>query len=153
MDAQTLEHVETQPAPKYLVGLIEPRHYEQLWPQIGPMLEDVAATMSDHDLQTLVGALVDPNIRFYTFGIVKDRKVAALVGVELLETATKDRHLHINFVTGQNPERWIGYAEDHILDWARGFGCTKATGMFRKAFLKMLPDWTYTRHIWLERDL
>lgn len=154
--AEIQEHVadghEQTYQPKYIVGLLTPQQIEAHWDQIGPLLDDVARTMHDHNVKTLLDALLDPNIRMFVFAIVRDRKVKALVGVELLETALQTRMLNVSFVSGQNPERWIGDAEDIILDWARSYGCTRAIGMFRKAFKKFLPDWKYT-HDFLEREL
>lgn len=129
-----------------------PQSIDASWEQVGPLLDQVAATMTDHNLESLCKALLDVNIRMYLVAVTRDDDIRAIIGVELIETALGDRHMHIAFVSGQNPKRWIESIEPMLLDWARSHGCIRATGLFRKAFLKMLPNWK-SNHVFMELNL
>jgi len=129
-----------------------PQSIDASWDQVGPLLDQVAATMTDHNLESLCRALLDVNIRMYLVAVSRGNEIRAIIGVELIETALGERHMHIAFVSGQNPKRWIEAIEPTILDWARSHGCIRATGLFRRAFLKMLPHWK-SNHVFMELDL
>ena len=86
------EHSSTQSsAAKYQAKLLTPQLIHEFWHGLEPRLE--ACEMKDHSTDTLYGALVDPNIRLYLVAVMRDGEIRALIGVELLETALKDRWL------------------------------------------------------------
>ena len=137
-------------SPKFKPALLTPAMIFYRWAEIERMLADVG--MKDHTPSSLFKVLVDPNVRVYLVAIIRGEKIKALIGVELIETPLGDRWLNITFVTGQHVKRWINEVEPAVLHWARGYGCTRAVGLFRKAFKKFLPHWKYT-HDYLELEL
>ncbi len=137
-------------SPRFQASLLTPAMIVHRWAQIEPMLEDVG--MKDHTPRSLFKVLVDPNVRVYLVAVIRGEEIRALIGVELIETALGDRWLNVMFVTGQHVKRWIEDVEPAVLNWARGYGCTRAIGLFRKAFKKFLPHWKYT-HDYLELEL
>lgn len=133
--------------------MLQPQDYYAYWDDIYPMLDKVAKDFPGHDLRTILSALLDIDVRFYTFAVWNnDGDMVALIGFELLERAIGDREFRINFVTGRSVGHWIKEVEEPILDMARGWGCVHATGIFRKAFKRHLSDWKHT-HDYLERPL
>jgi len=141
-------------ANKYRPALLEPQHYKEYWSTLQPMLERVANEFPGHNLQTLLSALVDPNIRMYCLAVMLGDKVKALIGVELIETAIGERELHIIFVTGREVKKWFADVEPVVLAWAKSHGCIRAKMYARKAMRKLLLTDTWREsHVLLETEL
>lgn len=140
----------------FQVRLMDPDGIERNWQAVEPLLRSVVDNMPGHTFDTLLAALLDTNVRMYLMAINRGAEIRAIIGIELLETANEERHLNISFVSGQNPKRWLPDTMPRIAEWARGFGCVRATGNFRPAFEKLfkqhMPGWKKT-HVVMECEL
>ena len=151
MEAVVAEETK-QPRPekeKFKYYALSPQDIQTNWAHIEPFIERILPKLRDQTMETLMRALLDPQIEMHLWACVRHREIKALICFEFRTSETGFKLAHSLWMVGQNMKKWIPDFRAPLYAWCKQNNVDHIVVLAPWALQRYWPEWKRS-HVLME---